>query len=239
MSAFDARPGGVIPPSWSAPSPAVLENALRATEAAFSSKGSRGVQARLVAHYDRAGDAVGSLPSSLNPNMMHDVTPADLLAVTLSCGRLSPTLIRRILEPSPQRSVLLRALRELPDDDLAAAGANRLVAMENLHLAARDAFRYPTESQPGWDPAAVLCARKRGDLFPNPSGSVCAMLGLPPGPLVHRQIWLVYCYLLRNDEVRRNLFAISEDLDHESVEDVFPDHGVLSILDAVLGTHAK
>lgn len=236
MPGVEPHPEERPPRSWRSPSPASLEHALDFALAALSPTGSTGVHARLLDYYDRLGSGVGSLFAGLNPNLIHDVTPTDLLAVSLYCGPLSPLLIRRNLEPSPQRSALLRALRELPDDDLAAAGANRLLVMENLHLAARDCFRNSAEAQRMWDPATVLCARKRGDLFPNPSDPVVSVFGINPGPLAYRQTWLVYRSLLRNDDVRRQLFAISESLDHASDQSVVPDHGVLSILDATLHT---
>lgn len=242
MPDLDPPPGGILPPLWSSPSSDTLAHALDVTRGALSPTGSRDVYSRLTAYYDRSGGALGSLFTALNPNMLQDVTPTDLLAMTTFCGALSPRLIRRILEPSPRRSALLRALHELPDDDLAAASVHRLLAMENLQLAARDAFRSSTELQETgrtWDPATVLCARKRGDLFPNPSHSVRSLLGLLPGPLAYRQTWLIYRFLLRSDEVRRRLFAILESLDDASDYSVVPDHGVLSILDATLNIYAN
>lgn len=242
MSDLDPLFDEILPPLWSSPSSSTLAHALDSTRGALSPAGSRGVYTRLLDHYDRSGEAAGSLFTALNPNMMGDVTPSDLLAVALCCGALSPRLIRRTLDPSPRRSALLRALRELPDDDLAAATAHRLLAMENLHLAARDVFRGSTDLQEAgerWDPATALCARKRGDLFPNPSHSVRSLLGILPGPFAYRQTWLIYRFLLRSDEVRRRLFAILERLDDASDYRVVPDYGVLSILDATLHTYAN
>lgn len=225
----------VLPPGWMAPSPQVVSRARATVLAGLTLEGAHPVHERLSAYYDRVGDEVGATFLDLNPNLLDDVTPADVLAVAMLGGPISPACVRRLLEPSPQRTSMIRALRSLPDGDLTTVRADELVAMEYLLTAARDAFRDSTRQGP-WERGALLCARKRSDLFPTHHAGILRMFDMAPGPLSHRQEWLLYRQLLRDLELRTALFTAVDVVNETDGRLVTLDLGLLRVMETCLVT---
>ncbi len=224
-----------LPRGWLAPSPRVVSRAKATALASLALEGAHPVHERLAAYYDRAGDEVGATFLDLNPNLLDDVTPADVLAVVMLGGPISPACVRRLLEASPGRTSMIRALLRLPDGDLTTVGTDELVAMEHLLTAARDAFGESNREGP-WERGALLCARKRSDLFPTHHAGIRRALGVALGPLSHRQEWLLYRQLLRDLDVRAAFFTALDVANETDGRLVTLDLGLLRVLETCLVT---
>ena len=159
-------------------------------------------------YYDPGGNYAGSTFLDLDPVSPWNITSADLLALTLLSVQAPPYSVRRLLEPSPDRSQVLRLLAEdrLPlDADLAMADADTLLAMADLHEALKSCLSPAhVRSKNPWVTASKLCARKRPDLFPVRDSVVCGVLGLGHNYQVD---WQVFRRLIQDDSVRTRLDA--------------------------------
>ncbi len=101
-------------------------------------------------YYDPGGNYAGSTFLDLDPVSPWNITSADLLALTLLSVQAPPYSVRRLLEPSPDRSQVLRLLAEdrLPlDADLAMADADTLLPWPTSTKRSSPVSRQPTSGR--------------------------------------------------------------------------------------------
>ena len=191
----------VTPADWPAVLPEVYEHAKRRALETLATEGERRVQDRLAVFYDSESNYAGSSFAELAPNEWWDITPADLHATTLLSVDIGPAATRRLIAPGATRQGVLRALRGLPDRELAFADADTLTAMEGFYRAIKVALGSASAhtSNP-WVTASKLCARKRPDLFPVRDRNVCGHLGIIDLN-DFRVDWLVFRALAQDDDV--------------------------------------
>ena len=192
-----------VPEGWKVVSEEVVRNAEWVVRASLEDDSAVD---DLVTYYGRDGNYAGATFVDLGPTSPWDVTPADLLALTLLSVQAPPYSVRKLLEPSPERNRVLRLLSEarLPmDADIAMADNTTLLAMAELHQALK-LYLSPAHSRAKnpWVTASKLSARKRPDLFPVRDSVVCSMLGLGNNYQVD---WQVFRHLLQADDVRMRL----------------------------------
>ncbi|CAN7242324.1 DUF6308 family protein [Knoellia sp. LjRoot47] len=197
-----------VPEGWEGVSDEVVRKADGVVRAALEDDM---VVQDLVTYYDRDGNYAGATFVDLGPSSPWDLTPSDLLALTLLSVQAPPYSVRKLLEPSPQRNHVLRLLSEeqLPmDADIAMADDATLLAMAELHEALK-LYLSPSHSKAKnpWVTASKLCARKRPDLFPVRDNVVCSMLGLGHNYQVD---WQVFRHLLQADDVRQRLDELTD-----------------------------
>jgi hypothetical protein len=199
-------PFSSIPQGWEVASEAVKSHALHKVQQSLEDPGAA---KDLATYYDRKGNYAGATFIELDPVSPWDLTPADLLALTLLSVQAPPYSVRRLLEPSADRNYVLRLLAEnrLPlDADLGVADDGRLLAMAELHEALKSLLSpsYVTVKNP-WVTASKLCARKRPDLFPVRDSVVCTMLGLG---LNYQVDWQVFRSIIQDQDVRSALDTV-------------------------------
>lgn len=192
-----------VPDGWERVSEGVLGNAEGVVRACLEDDSAVD---DLVTYYSREGNYAGTTFVDLGPSSPWDVTPPDLLALTLLSVQAPPYSVRKLLEPSPERNHVLRLLSEerLPmDADIATADNTTLLAMADLHDALK-LYLSPSHSKAKnpWVTTSKLCARKRPDLFPVRDNVVCSMLGLGANYQVD---WQVFRHLLQATDVRERL----------------------------------
>jgi hypothetical protein len=126
------------------------------------------------------------------------------------------------------------------DADLALADAETLQAMEDFHLALKQAIS-PTESPTAnpWVTASKLSARKRPDLFPVRDSVVCRALGLQERKQNYQVDWLVYRSLMQDDQIRFRLDQVIDEAARHPGVDVGRRMSRLRHLDVVLWMHHR
>ncbi|TRW44385.1 DUF6308 family protein [Georgenia yuyongxinii] len=224
-----------IPEGWPVIAPEVLEAATAVALEALSVEGGRPAHVRLARYYDRERKYAGATFTDL-PNIADDVTADDLLAVSLLSVRISPLDVRRLVEPSPERSAVLASLRALPDVGLTVADADTLTAMAVFYEDVKGALKDPwAKNSDRWVTASKLCARKRPDLFPVRDRKVRDLLGLTRFA-DYRVDWQVLRHLAQSDEVRQAIFKALRQM--PNAETVKVESSLLRVLDVGLWTHA-
>jgi len=202
----DQRFTAIPEQGWEAADEALIHRALKVVDEALEDPAA--VQ-YLHRYYDRGGNYAGATFLNLDPVRPWDITAADLVALTLLSVDVPPYSVRRLLEPSPDRNLVLRLLSEdrLPlDADLAMADADTLLAMADLHEALKSCLSPAyVKIKNSWVTASKLCARKRPDLFPVRDSVVCGVLGL--GHNYHVD-WQVFRCIIQDDGVRNRLDAL-------------------------------
>ncbi len=148
--------------------------------------------------------------------------------------------MRRLLEPSPDRSLVLRLLAEdrlALDADLAMADADTLLAMADLHEALKSCLSPAhVSSKNSWVTASKLCARKRPDLFPVRDSVVCGVLGLGHNYQVDWQVFRRR--LIQDESVRTRLDARVDAATAAGGADIGHPNRRLRHLDALLWMRA-
>ncbi|TRW46384.1 DUF6308 family protein [Georgenia yuyongxinii] len=207
-----------IPTGWDPVAPEVFKTAKAVALEVLSVEGDRPAHVRLARYYDRERKYAAATFTDL-PNIADDVTADDLLAVSLLSVRISPLDVRRLVEPSPERSAVLASLRALPDVGLTMADADTLTAMAVFYEDVKHALKDPwAKSSDRWVTASKLCARKRPDLFPVRDRKVRDLLGLTRFA-DYRVDWQVFRHLAQSDEVRQaTLKALRQVPDAETVK---------------------
>ena len=198
---------------------------------------------RLASYYRRDGNYAGATFVDLHPIDPYSFTPADLLSLNLLSVAAQPVAVRRLLEPSRQRGLLLRLLSEenLPlDADLAMADTGQLLAMAELHQELKRALSPANANGPNpWVTASKLCARKRPDLFPVRDNVVCKYLGLIDPKGNYEVDWQVFRHVIQDNDVRRRLDEIVDEASLRPGVDVGHPNRRLRHLDVVLWMHAR
>jgi hypothetical protein len=225
-----------IPEGWAVADEATVHRSLEAVDAAVKD---RAVVDHLVAYYSRDGNFAGASFLDLDPVSPWDLNSSDLLALTLLSVQAPPYSVRRLLEPSPDRNLVLRLLSEdsLPlDADLALADAATLTAMSALHEAIKACLSPAhVKTKNSWVTASKLCARKRPDLFPVRDSVVCGYLGLGNNYQVD---WQVFRRIIQEASIRS---AIDDSVDAAGAKGAAVGHPNrrLRHLDAILWMHAR
>jgi hypothetical protein len=190
MSSPDPVPDFLAGCGWPLPTEAERHAARRAVDQCLADVERASVA--LARFYDPTGRYAGMTFLDLQPAPDHDVTAADLLAVTLLDVSIRPPSVRRLLHPGPARDQVLAALAECSSEcDLTTDDATVLVAAAGLYQAVKQAIGINP-----WVIASKLCARKRPDLIPMRDNVVVKTLQLRNKNF--RSDWLVYRYLLRD-----------------------------------------
>ena len=220
-----------VPEGWKVASEEVVTNAEGVVRASLADDSAVD---DLVTYYGRDGNYAGATFVDLGPTSPWDVTPADLLALTLLSVQAPPYSVRKLLEPSAERNRVLRLLSEerLPmDADIALADSPTLLAMAELHEALK-LYLSPSHSKAKnpWVTTSKLCARKRPDLFPVRDNVVCAMLGLGNSYEVD---WQVFRRLMQAIDLRERIDEIV-DLAAVRGADTGSPNNRLRHLDAIL-----
>lgn len=162
------------PAGWPALDPQIVSAAKSMTMEALAS-------APLERYYDVHGGYAGATFASIEPNDPHDVTGADLHALSMLAVTVGPAATRRVIDDGPLRAALLDALHAVdPSTRMADATAADLEAAWNLYGVAKAALADPTTASPSdpWVTAAKLVARKRPRLLPVRDSKVRSLLGL-------------------------------------------------------------
>lgn len=162
---------------------------------------SQPVQARLARYYEGESGKAGSTFLDLAPHKWRTVTASDLVATSLLDVAFTPSDVRRLLQPGPERERISDALHVLPDVMLATADTESLAAMNELYLAVLDAVA-PPGSQRGdrWVVASKLCARKRPDLFPIRDAGAQQLFGTTD-EADHRVDWQLFRHVIADHTV--------------------------------------
>lgn len=228
-----------VPPEW----PTVPDHALHlATERALialGNEGSRPVSQRLADYYDIEADYVGTSLTELAPNEWHDLTAADLHAMSLTDVKVGPRATRRMLS-GPERTWVIEALRRLPDRDLLLADCATLEAMYDFYGAVTHALSDPNARTSDRSvTASKLAARKRPDLFPALGRVVCEHLRIFHLNDVRCE-WQVFRALMQDDRIQRALQEIPDAVTGASAgRTLVLDTSDLRLLDAALWTYAR
>lgn len=232
-----APPYSQIPTKWPTVPGHVLRLATQRALVALANDGLRPVGQRLATYYDIDGDDVGASFTELVPNDWHDVTAADLHAVTLLSGKIGARATRRLLV-GPERTWVVEALRRLPDRDLFLADPATLDAMLDFHCALMHALSDADIGQSTRRVAAsTLAARKRPDLFPILDPVVCGHLGLLQFQDA-RCGWQVFRSVLQDDNVQRALRAVPDaSANAEASRTIVLEPSELRLLDAAVRTY--
>lgn len=198
----DARPTA-IPAGWEAADQTLVDDALGTVREALTEPDAL---THLVTYYSRSGNYAGATFLELGPTSPWDITPADLLALTLLSVQAPPRAVRSLLEPSNEREQVLLLLSKdslAAEADLSMAGADTLIAMAKLHEAVKSSLS-PAHVRKSnrWVTASKLCARKRPDLFPIRDAAVCGVLGLGTNYQVD---WQVFRHIIQDDGIRHRL----------------------------------
>ncbi|KGN36003.1 hypothetical protein N798_00190 [Knoellia flava TL1] len=192
-----------------------------------------------MAYYARDRNFAGATFLDLDPVSPWDLNSSDLLALNLLSVQAPPYSVRRLLEPSPDRNLVLRLLSEdsLPlDADLATADPATMTAMADLHEAIKACLSPAhVKTKNSWVTASKLCARKRPDLFPVRDSVVCGYLGLGNNYQVD---WQVFRRIVQETSIRT---AIDERIDAAAAKGAAIGHPNrrLRHLDAILWMHAR
>ncbi len=221
---------------WALANEAQLAKAIGAVREALWDDGA---PKNLTKYFLRDGNYAGATFLDLDPVSPWDMTTGDLLAVTLLSVQAPPYSVRRLLQPSPDRNLVLHLLSEqsLPlDADLAMADAAMLSTMAELHEALKACLSPPeVKHKNAWVTASKLCARKRPDLFPVRDSVVCDFLGLGQNYQVD---WQVFRHIIQDDKIRTRI----DDLADQAAAlgaDIGSPNRRLRLLDASLWMHAR
>lgn len=124
--------------------------------------------------YDPSGNYAGTTFHALEPNDPFDLTPSDLLSISLMNVKVDASGVRRLLYQSDARTRILEALGAVSADaTLESAREETLDAVAALYLEVRNAL-----GGNKWVTASKIVARKRPSLFPVRDSVVCKELGL-------------------------------------------------------------
>ncbi|MBM6404616.1 hypothetical protein JQN72_10225 [Phycicoccus sp. CSK15P-2] len=194
-------------------------------------------------YYDRDSNYAGATFLDVGPVDPYAVTSGDLLALTLLSVQAEPRPVRQLLEMTATNREIRHLLTEevLPlDADLAMATEETLLAMANLHEAAKRALA-PHESHPSnrWVTAAKLCARKRPDLFPVRDSVVCNLLGLSGTTQNYEVDWQVFRCIIQDADVRKRLDDVVDEASTRDGVNIGHPNLRLRHLDVVLWMHAQ
>lgn len=185
----------------------------------------------LAAFYDPQGGYAAATFQTLAPNDPQDLTPSDLLAVTLMDVSVRPAALRRLLEPGTDRDAVLRALRAVPPDfDLAHADAPALDAAAAFYQSLKDVLRGNK-----WVTASKIAARKRPSLIPVRDSVVVAELGLRNRDF--REDWTVIRHLLQDGDVVGPLRALARTASTDEIG--LADVSDLRLLDTLVWMYRR
>jgi len=226
------------PDDWPELDPGVRERAIAQALEALSGESHSGPVRRLVAYYAVDGDYAGASFATLPPVEPQTITATDLHATSLLSVDVGPGATRRLLGSSPERDRAVAALGQLPDINLADAGAETLTSMEEFYRWVKSALSSPAARDPNpWVTASKLCARKRPRLFPVRDRNVSTFLGVLKLN-DFRMDWLVFRDLVRRPEVAHELALLPARVQGAAGERaVVIDESPLRLLDAALWTH--
>lgn len=232
-----------VPSGWAVPAAARLEYATQQALAALAMTGDRPVQDRLRRFYNVESDYAGATFTTLPGTDPDRIEPVDLLAAHLLSVPIPAGAVRRLTEPGPTRDLVTQTLAQLPDESLARAGAETLLAMEGAHTAVKAALSGPhVKSANAWVTASKICARKRPRLFPVRDNDVCRVLGLLPKN-DYTTDWQVYRALMRDEAVSRAITDAAQAADDDGAAGdgrrVVLEREPLRLLDAALWTFAN
>jgi hypothetical protein len=191
--------------NWPEPSQAELERAQTGALACLVDQETASLA--LAEFYDPRRGYAGRTFLDLKPVDPWDITPSDLLSVTMLNVTASPLAIRRLLgcgvPADSHRLGVLAALKMVDNNtDLADASTQVLHAAEQFYLAVKAAIG----SNP-WVTASKLCARKRPALIPVRDEVVVTELELANRDF--RTDWLIFRYLLRQPHLMTSLRDIA------------------------------
>lgn len=227
-----------VPDDWPALDAAVRDQALAQALEALSGESRAGAVQRLVSYYAVDGNYAGASFATLPPVQPSAITATDLHATSLLSVDVGPGATRRLLNPSPDRDRAVAVLGNLPETNLADAGAEVLISMEEFYRWVKGALSSPAAKDPNpWVTASKVCARKRPHLFPVRDRNVCAFLGVL-GLKDFRLDWLVFRELVRSPDVAQELALLpARVLAAAGERAVVIDESPLRLLDAALWTH--
>lgn len=235
QSRFTSTPSG-----WDPPSDGRLDFAVARVWEALKHKDAAD---RMANYYGRGGNYAGATFLDLDPVDPYAWTTGDLLSLTLLGVTAHPVAVRRLLEPSRERGLLLRLLSEeyLPlDADLSMADSGQLLAMKDLYLAVKRALPPAHVANPNpWVTASKLCARKRADLFPIRDNVVCRYLGLIAPKGDYQVDWQVFRHVIQDNSIRRRIDELVDEASRRPGVDIGHPNRRLRHLDVLLWMHAR
>lgn len=160
---------------------------------------------RVRKYYDVDSNYAGATFTGLEPNVLGEITAADLLAVTTLSVGIPVLAVRRLLEDQTVQNEVRDALQSLPDCSLENTDEQDFVSMGNFYDLVKSLLvKADTRSSNPWVTASKIAARKRPNLFPVRDNVVCKMLGI--NRLGDRaKDWVIFRELMRDDEVRSAL----------------------------------
>lgn len=198
-----------IPEQWPEPEADLLDAARSAVWASLQSP--MAVE-RLTTYFDPGGNYAGGTFLDVGPIDPYDLTASDFLAITTLNVTAPPASLRRLLQPSRERTAVVGLLgsHSLPvDAALEMADAPTLQAMEDLHRVLKRQLSSPDSKQKNpWVTTSKLCARKRPELFPVRDHVVCTHLGLGRD---FRLDWQVFRHLIQDPDIRGRIDQVADD----------------------------
>ena len=185
---------------WDTPDPDAFA---AARQAALAILADPATPSKVAAFYDPARNFAGATFTSLAPTSGHELTPSDLVAITLMNVSVQPAAVRRLLEPGDVRSAISVALANVPTDlSLQDADHAALEAAAALYTAIKDALRGNK-----WVTASKIAARKRPALIPVRDRVVVTELQLANQDF--RSDWTILRALVRDEEIGAALRSLA------------------------------
>lgn len=197
---------------------------------------------RLSDYYDAGKNYAGTSFWRVGTNQPGEISPDDLLAITLLSVRVGPHGVRALLDDGDTRSTVHAALKSVSDKTtLAEATADDLVDGFAFHAAVKTAIANPRakKSNP-WVTASKIAARKRPHLLPVRDNVVGNLLGKRAVKFAGVYYQLMRALLL-DPEVKTALAAVRRRVASTlggQLQDGFDEEPDLRLLDAALWIYA-
>lgn len=195
---------------------------------------------RVAQYYDPETDNAGHSFLSLKPNTPNQITPTDLMAITmLNIRQLPASAIRRILDHPEHREHLTTTLQNLPDARLEETTPEHFYLMGRFYDTLKPLLSgAKSKTSNKWVTASKLAARKRPDLFPVRDYVVCNYLGILDQNDATKD-WYVFRHLMQNPHIQQQLSGLPAEAaqsatGHRPILDPHP----LRLLDAALWMYA-